>query len=452
MAGSERGHRWRLRRRALVAALVLALLGGIAGAAAGLLRPAGSEAMATILLNPLDGNPFSTSTRGDNLTNMVTEAQLVSSEEVVNRVIASTGTDFTPDALVGSLTITVPTNTQLIRIAVATRRPEAAAELAQAFAVDFLAARRDRAVSQSEMQINRLREDITARQEERDAVQEQLSAAPAEQVISLTAQLNTINTQLVSLQSRVAQLRAGPFDPGQVVTPARVQAPPTWREWWALAAAGLVAGFLLGVLIHLLRRRPFGPLGAIRLPLLASLGPEDLATHDTEPVSGSLRGLALAALTADTRRPLTWLVATLDGEPPRTVDHLARAVAATGNATVVVDTSGACRDGAVDATLADLLADDAADIDISAPHTLIARGDLDGSEDRLLSPRMGALVQSLREQADIVLIAAGGEDSYAATAVGPLADRVILETADVAPHGAGRWAERALGAVVVRRI
>ena len=87
------------RRAALVAALrrsavlivVLALTGTALGVAAGLRRAEDHTARASILVSPLDGNPYYPSGRGDDLINLETEAQLVSSDSVARAVAERIG-------------------------------------------------------------------------------------------------------------------------------------------------------------------------------------------------------------------------------------------------------------------------------------------------------------------------------------------------------------------------
>ena len=69
-------------RRSAILILVLVATGTALGVAAGLRRAEDHTARASILVSPLDGNPFYPSGRGDDLINLETEAQLVTSDSV----------------------------------------------------------------------------------------------------------------------------------------------------------------------------------------------------------------------------------------------------------------------------------------------------------------------------------------------------------------------------------
>lgn len=435
------------RRARLLVTVVLAVLGALLGATLGLLRPPSATATTTILIDPLDGNPFSTSTRGDNLTNLGTEAQLVGSSDVISRVIAKTGTALTPDVLHSALTVDVPTNTQLMEISVSTRRAEAAVTLSQAFAEQFLLARKDRAMTQSNAQIDSLETEIAERQKERTSLTGALVTAGASEVATLQSQIDSVNTQIVSLQSRVAQLRAGPFSPGQIVSPAASEPAPLWRFWPVLAALGGLAGLAAGVAVALLRRQAHGR-AIVRAPrVLGALSDEDLAA--TTPPSQAARTTALAILTTERRRPFVILIVSATEAPPVTADALAVAIAATEHRSVIVDVAGASKVPSV-AGLPDLLAGSRPVPDLDEMVTSIAPGDIASMEDLLLSPRMSAIVDELLLRADVVLLAATGQSSYATKALADIADRVVVEAPSPDQAEAG-WGESLLGIVLVPR-
>lgn len=436
-----------LTRTAMLVGLALGLAGALAGAGVGLLRPPASTASATILLNPLDGNPFSTSTRGDNLANLETEAQLVTSQDVVQRVIASTGTTLDVEVLVGAVEVGVPTNTQLMEIEAHARRPEVAVELAQVFADDFLASRRERAMQQSQAQILSLEEEVTARQKERAALEAQLAGTSAGSAQTISSQIDSVNAQIISLQSRIAQLRTSPSDPGQIVTPSTIEPSQLWRRWWVLSLIGGLGGLALGVGIALLRARAAAA-RLVRRRVLGTLGPVDLAAGPGDPTPAA-RDLALGVLTSDRRRPLTMMLVSDAIDGPSCTTALAGAIAATGNATIVVDITDASTDGEGQ-SLAALLSDTPPPLGVPEDLTWITAGDLKDAEDLLLSPRMEALIAALRARAEVVVIATGSPDGYAARALVDLVDAVITESHRAAgtPHA---WMVEDLGTVLLAR-
>ena len=134
------------RRAALVAALrrsaaliiVLTLLGGVLGLAAGLLRGQSHTARASVLISPLVGNPFYPGGRGDELINLETEAQLVSSDPVARDVASQVDGDPTTSDVLSGLAVTVPPNTQILTVDYTAGSKAKAEERAQAFAEAYL--------------------------------------------------------------------------------------------------------------------------------------------------------------------------------------------------------------------------------------------------------------------------------------------------------------------------
>ena len=104
-------------RHSAVLILVLAALGAVLDAAVGLRRAEDHTARASILVSPLTGNPFSPGGRGDDLLNLETEAQLVSSDQVARAVAARIGDRVTTTAgLLADLDVSVPPNTQILTL------------------------------------------------------------------------------------------------------------------------------------------------------------------------------------------------------------------------------------------------------------------------------------------------------------------------------------------------
>src|SRR5262245_40874856 len=75
-----------------------------------------ASATTTVLLNPLDGNPFYPSTRGEQLVNMGTEAQALRSDAVAALAAKAAKTDTPPGDLLDNLTVTNPPNSQILEV------------------------------------------------------------------------------------------------------------------------------------------------------------------------------------------------------------------------------------------------------------------------------------------------------------------------------------------------
>lgn len=441
-------------KRGLALTVVLMLLGALAGGTFGWYRQRYTEARATILVNPLDGNPFSASGSGDNLTNMGTEAQLVSSHAVATSVVESTGTARTIDDLLGWVEVVVPTNTQLIEITFRSLSADEAVVMAQAFAAEFLAFREARARAQVEAQIEVIDSQIADRRKERTDLEKRLrNATQASTAAALQSQIDSTTAQINTLRSRIAELRIGPFSPGQVVTPAAVREEGLLASWGAFAVLGGLAGLVLALMVALVRARLDNRIHHVddiavagRLVLGQVTQAEAWRAHAellavtavTDPdVAQPFRDLRVSVLTSDHRRPLAVLVASggSEGEAiPLFAPGLALATATAGLRTVVLDTVGGWAEGAFrrsGRTLEEMLASHEAPVSaLEDRNPLIISATGDNTEDRFMSPAMARVMRSLRQHADLVLVVTGGVKHSRSRALADCVDAVITEVVE----------------------
>lgn len=435
-------------RRGLVLTCVLALLGAVAGATYGWYRERNASAHATILVNPLDGNPFSTSGRGDNLTNMETEAQLVGSQDVLERVAGSEGVGRSAEELVSGLDVAVPANTQLIDIRFRSPDEAEAVQLAQAFATSFLAFREDRARSLVDSQVKSIEGQLEDRKAERAELTKNLSRAKGSESASLQAQIASINTQLDSLRSRIVELRIGPFNPGMIVTPAVVDDGTSLASWLVFGAIGMAAGLLASLVIALVRARSdtrVHHVEDIELSDRSLLAQVSLAETDRGfvhlttmgssgwSVSTGLQEVRVSVLTIDHRRPLVLLVASGSddgGRAPLTVAGLALSLGSAGLRTILVDAVGAYGESPAAGrmpSLVEVLSGAKAVAPSDEMLSIIPSGNLGEVEELLMGPALPRLIRTLKQRADIILVATGGVRHYRARALGDCVDGVITE-------------------------
>ncbi|MDX6299360.1 MAG: hypothetical protein QOF53_574, partial [Nocardioidaceae bacterium] len=99
----------------IVVLVVLTVIGAVLGFAFGSRTAAKYTAEATVLVTPLAGNPYSPDGAGDDLINLDTEAQLVTSDAVAQTVATDVRTSNLTDLLNG-LNVTVPPNTQILKV------------------------------------------------------------------------------------------------------------------------------------------------------------------------------------------------------------------------------------------------------------------------------------------------------------------------------------------------
>ncbi|TWD83276.1 subunit length determinant protein [Kribbella amoyensis] len=243
----------------LVRRLPIVVLLAAVGTALGLLgarqQPASYTATATVLVEPADGNPYAPGTRGQNLANLGTEAQLVSSDAVAQIAKTSLRSNASVAALVEQLAVTTPPNSQVLEVAYTDSTPVAARNGANAFANAYLVARERRAAESVQAQINNLTKARTANQ---SALQRNVAAlgktaagSPARALAEQRVQAATAEAS--KLEGQISDLRLFQGDPGQVLSPATTPTSTAGLPSWIMPVAGAAIGLLLGLVLAIWR-------------------------------------------------------------------------------------------------------------------------------------------------------------------------------------------------------
>ncbi|WP_181411115.1 hypothetical protein [Nocardioides humi] len=277
----------------LAAVLTAALCAGAAVAWA-LHREDEHVATAVIMLHPLEGNAYSPGGRGDDLVNLATEAQVLRSDAVARAVLTELGLDGEPADLLATVSVSVPPNTQLLEIT--TRGPDdsTAVERASAFADVYLRFRRSRTESAIFERTSRLDELVGLREGERNAALARLDklAPDAPKRTLIEQQVQEVVVQISSLRAQLAAAQAVSLDPGQLVTPGKVDRGGPWADPMRAGPAAGVLGLLLVLAVAVVRAgRPVpdvvrgledladggpAPLGVLRTPVRAD---DDVIAH-----------------------------------------------------------------------------------------------------------------------------------------------------------------------------
>ena len=428
-------------RLVVVSALLLAVAGGAVGAWWGERQSVAKQATAVILLNPLQGNPFSPDARGDDLVNLETEAQLVTSDAVLDQLAAALPQ--APVVTVDDVSVLVPPNTQLLSISVTGATAREAEAATQALATLYLDYRQARTRSALFNQRANIDEQIQQRTTERAALVSRLDAlepgSPGSSL--LTQQILAAVTQISELRTQLGEVGSVSLDPGQLVTPASASGGGLLPSGpWAPAGLGLLLGAVCGAV------------GAAQLSRRGDLvrGRDDL--EDLDPLcwgsvaapdragSARLRAVLLAARQGPTTVALVCRAGPA-GPPsgrgaaaPSCVEPLATSLAAARLRTVLVDVGGyAANDqrrsggtGLVDVVQEKSDLGSALDWDGELGRLALGR---DGAalDDLAATPEMDVVLLELRDTADVVLLHAGAPGSPRAQALAAGADLVVLE-------------------------
>lgn len=264
-----------LRRRfALI--LLVAIVVTAAGAALALKSSRHYTATSTVLLRPLPGAAFS-SDAGANaqITNVAvtTESKLVQAPPVVQAVNKQLGTAL--GSPTSSLAVTVPTNTETVRIQFTAGSAAAAQAGANAFASTFLAYRRSQASAFQSVQIQNLTKSTNAALAQLKTAT--AAAAKVDPPADAAANVQLYTSIVASLEQTISQAQSTSLAPGSVVAEAALPTSPTGFNPAIIIAVAAVLGLGIGLVVAIWRVhsddsiRPSLSNSAAGLPIIASI-------------------------------------------------------------------------------------------------------------------------------------------------------------------------------------
>ncbi|WP_018653352.1 polysaccharide biosynthesis tyrosine autokinase [Actinomadura flavalba] len=436
-----------LLRRYLVLLIVLAVAGGALGAAAGLLLPQPFKATATVLVSPLEGNPYSPQGRGDDLINLETEAQLVSTD-TVRKIATQRAKQELPD----DIEVSVPPNTQVLNLTCTAADSAAARAGAQSYADAYLEYRRQRAQAVVDGRLAKLKQQAIRVERELRQANRDLAASSGSQRAYLGQRITAYTNQLGVIDEQSNDIGSTPISPGQVITPAGAPSGPGQMRVLVYGAGGLFGGALFAFLILLLRERlnqrirdaeTIEGLGIRALSTVPADGPtEDTLALVSAPRSAAgeaYRRLRAAVVATAPQTPVALLVssATPGGSSRLAASNLAVALAFAGAKTIMIDatTDDADTTGLFGARPGKGLSDTL--LSGTDPATLLIHTD---SQLRLLprgarareaahrfsGPRMRETVKVLRRRSEYLIVNAPSLHDADAQALCTFADAVVL--------------------------
>jgi succinoglycan biosynthesis transport protein ExoP len=471
MAGGESGGELRsgLVLDALRHHLWLIVAAALAGLGIGMLATfvLGSHytSQASVLVNPIVGNPYSPEGSGDDLANLETEAQLVKSDVVTSAVADQTGV--AQGQLQSNVHVTVPANTQILQIAYSDPTASRAQLVAQAYAEAYLGYRQERRDATVDEQVAALERQI-------DDTQTNLqNAIKANSSFAKTLR-QTLAGQLTNLQVQVDTLRSSASDPGRVITPSVVPSSPDGLPPLVFGLAGLLLGLGVAVLLAVSRERSAEMVRHVDqiedagIPVLGVIG------GDKDTNRPRVYRAVRAAVTNALPPPMTMAVAGCSDEAEADIVAGEYAISVTrgGDHIVLIDAVGkvSMQLGSADPTtpglsevlLGEATLDDAI-VEVStvdhAPMWVLNPGqDPEAGAEHYISAGMVTVLQALGEFSDRVILAAPGLGEpdgrvLASEAAGVLLIITLNHTSYSDMMTAVDWLERSgtmlVGAVVV---
>lgn len=239
-----------LRRRWRV--LTVGTLAGLAaGIGAALLLPSSYVSQATLILDPVVGNPFEPGTglsRTEELAALQTEASLVAGVEV-GALAAQNSTLPLPASPERQVSAQSPSNSQVLYISFVAGSPEVATAGAQAFAVGYLDYRRQQAEAAYATEAVQLQEQVDRTDAVIDQTADALAVAESNSAsaLQLQQQLGVYASQLAQLNLQLSEFTAGVPSVGEVITPAAA-AEAAGFPWWVVVAGTTIAALGLALM------------------------------------------------------------------------------------------------------------------------------------------------------------------------------------------------------------
>jgi capsular polysaccharide biosynthesis protein len=235
-------------RAHLLIVIILALFGANLMAAVSLLLPKDYTATASILVRPLDGNPFSPNAQGSDLTNLETEAQIVTSDIIVDQVRRDLSPDYGQPNLTKGVSVVVSPNTQILMVSYRHPRPETAVAVSSAFAnayLDYRLERRNASITSQRASLVTRIQDVEAR-----ARKLRRENRPVDD-----PEVRSVAGQLLNLQLQKATLDSAETTPGEVIRQTDGKRSGLTIPLLDAILAGLLGGLVAGGALALLRER-----------------------------------------------------------------------------------------------------------------------------------------------------------------------------------------------------
>jgi capsular exopolysaccharide synthesis family protein len=239
--------------------------------------------------------------------NLETERALVESTAVASVVQEELNLRRSPDALLGSLEVSVETSTEILVFRYSDPDPLVAQRLARGFAQAYTSFRRQQAQEQFQTQARPIQVQIADVESQIDDIQGEIDQTedPDEQT-RLSDQLTSLFTRLGVLEQKLEDLRTVTASQGtgaEVIQPANLPTAPASPNFLRNGLLALAVGLLLGIGVAFLREQLDERLrgredfeGQIAAPVLATVPRargrrrrrhRDLVVTVTDPKGGS---------------------------------------------------------------------------------------------------------------------------------------------------------------------
>lgn len=410
--------------------VVVGVVIGIAGTCLAITLPTSFTSSADVLLNPAPGNALTidSARSGDQINvAMQTEAGLVKSPAVAKLVSASVG-EIVP-ASNTDLKVTIPPNTQIVRLQYTGESPRTAQLFAAAYADALLSNREDQAKASVSGELDLLEkqaEDATAGLAK--AAKGATGAVPPADAV---AQVQLYTNRLATIQDQIGSLQVSAVKPGALISPASLPLSADGFPPVVVATAVTILGLLVGAAIAIwaeraddrIRARAEGSVGSVPVMGVVPSGLTGasrglIGSDGEEMMADAYRGVRAAALSMagpPSVLAISALEESLEAASGRVAVNLAASIAATQHSVVLVDAT--LGSGAIsrlagvqsDRGLADALReelDQAPTVQSGAGYSVVSGGQTALTARELLaSVHFHRVLHELTERHDYVILA-----------------------------------------------
>lgn len=257
--------------------VITAILGALLGLGVALLLPTSFNASATVLVQPLDGNPFAPNQQGSDLTQLETEAQVVTSDAVHEAVVAALQKDGRQPPRRAGLSVSVVSNAQLLQVSYAARGRNQAEATAKQYAESYLELRQLRRDTFIQNRRTGLEDRIEGLGKDIEALRKQDQNNP---------QIPAVQAQQTNLRLQLAALETSDSDPGSITTQPVARRGGLYLPNPLGLLAGFLGGLFVGAILALILERRSEVLRTVED--VEHLGIAVLGSHSGEAEDGSL--------------------------------------------------------------------------------------------------------------------------------------------------------------------
>jgi capsular exopolysaccharide synthesis family protein len=357
---------WNMVRARRWVVVITAVVLAFASATFVLLKPNVYVSSSKVVVQPLINlatADLSGSTATQLQPDMGTESEIVKSASVAQDVKSKLNLPQSPQTLLKHLTVGVVRDTTVMVLSFKDPDPQVAAQVAQAFAVSYIAQRNQTVQNSVDAAKAPLEAAIVSATTDLKTIQAELARTPASQTAKvdlLKFQQSTKESTILALTSKVTELEStgSSSQGGVIVQDAAVPGAPTGPNLVLAAILGLVVGTILGCAIAIVSGLRENKVGGrdelahhLSAPVMAVIPRVDgwdraetaeLVTREEPgaPASEAYRTLATNIRFLRSQQPLRILVVTsaMPGEgKSATASNLAVVLAETGLRTVLVD-------------------------------------------------------------------------------------------------------------------